>query len=238
MRISQSLRRRIDSPTFLGFCVALVVHALAFIWLAGVFKSEQLAQQGNASITMSLASFNTNAPQKAYSKPTKSTPKHTKAHKKKRPSKHKIPIQEILEETPEQKQPQEPTKHQSQTPTQENQNEQESPSNQTSQGSTQELLAHNEGIDDEFYRKVEAAIAKKHDYPPLAQIRGMQGRVEVEFILDVDGSIDGIRIVRSNTGNLLNKQAIQTIKDAHKFFPIPSKRVRLKIPINYGLEQS
>ena len=238
MRISQSLRRQIESPTFLGFCVALIMHALALIWLAGVFKSEQVAQQGNAPITMSLASFNTNAPQKAYSKPAKSTPKPTKAHKKKHKTKHKIPTQEILEETPEQERSQELAKNQPQTPTQETQNEQESPSNQTSEGSTQELLAHNEGIDDEFYRKVEAAIAKKHDYPQLARIRGMQGRVEVEFILDVDGSIEDIHIVRSNTGNLLNKQAIQTIKDAHKLFPVPSKRVRLKIPINYGLEQS
>ena len=90
MRISQSLRRQIESPTFLGFCVALIVHALALIWLVGVFKSEQVAQQGNAPITMSLASFNTNAPQKAYSKPAKSTPKPTKAHKKKHKTKHKI----------------------------------------------------------------------------------------------------------------------------------------------------
>lgn len=238
MRISQSLRRRIDSPSFVGFCIALAVHALALIWLVGVFTSEQIAQQGNAAITMSLASFNTNAPQKSYSKPAKSKPKPTKAHKQKHHAKHKIPTQEILQETKEperpNEQPQEPAKDQA--PTQETSNDQESPSNQTSEGSTQELQANRDGVDDEFYRKIEAAIAKKHDYPELARIRGMQGTVVVEFFLNTDGSIDGIRVVHSNTGNLLNKQAMQTIKDAHKLFPTPTKRVWLKIPISYGLD--
>ena len=184
---------------------------------------------------MSLASINTNALQKTYSKPTKPKQEQSQLHKQKHKAKHKIPTQEILQDQAQAKQlPQDTAKP---TP-QEGEETKESASNQNSQGSTQELLAHSEGISDEFYTKVQAAIARKHDYPQLARIRGMQGTVVVEFCLKPDGSIEGIRVVRSNAGDILNKQAIQTIKAAHKSFPIPSKIVLLKIPINYGLTDS
>lgn len=233
--MSLSLPKHLKTPSAIGFCVSLGLHLLGLSWIVWVFSDEKIAQVGSAPITMSLASINTNAPQKTYSKPTKPKQEQSQLHKQKHKAKHKIPTQEILQDQAQAKQlPQDTAKP---TP-QEGEETKESASNQNSQGSTQELLAHNEGISDEFYTKVQAAIARKHDYPQLARIRGMQGTVVVEFCLKPDGSIEGIRVVRSNAGDILNKQAIQTIKAAHKSFPIPSKIVLLKIPINYGLTDS
>lgn len=236
MRIFQSLRKQVETPVFLGFLCSLVIHLGAIGWFFGVFdKQEKIAQTGFSSFTMNLASINTNANQKAYSTPTKPQHKHKKAHKKKHKTKNPIPTQEILtdetEETTEQKTSQE-TKPTTQTSEEIN----DTASNQDSQGSTQEALAYNEGISDEFYRKVQEAISKKHHYPRLAQIRELQGTVTVEFILNVDGSIEHIKVFHSDTGDILNQQALKTIKEAHKNFPIPAKKVRLKIPIVYGIQ--
>lgn len=236
--MSLSLPKHLKQPSVIGFCVSLGAHLLATAWIVGIFSQEKVTQVGNAPITMSLASINTNAPQKTYSKPTKPKQRNerNKLHKQKHKAKHKIPTQEILQDQPQVKQI---SQDDTAKPTpQEGEETKESASNQDSQGSTQELLAHNEGISDEFYTKVQIAIARKHDYPQLARIRGMQGTVVVEFCLKPDGSIEGIRVVRSNAGDILNKQAIQTIKAAHKSFPIPSKIVLLKIPINYDLTDS
>lgn len=232
MRIFPSLHKHLKTPSFIGFAISLGVHLLGLSWVVGVFSQDTIAQVGSASITMSLASINTNAPQKTYSKPTK--PKHAQNqhHKQKHKTKHPIPTQEILQD---QEQRHDSPLESKQTTHKDGEEIQESASNQDSQGSTQELLAHNEGISDEFYAKVQAAIARKHDYPQLARIRGMQGTVVVEFCLKPDGSLEGLRVVRSNTGDILNKQAIQTIQAAHKSFPKPSKIVLLSIPINYGL---
>ncbi|OBV28708.1 hypothetical protein BKN38_03495 [Helicobacter sp. CLO-3] len=241
MKTFQSLRNRIENPLFLGFLCSLIVHAAAAAWFLDIFsRQESIAEVGASNITMSLASVNTNANQKAYSTPVQEKPKPKKKHKKhekKHKTKHPIPTQEKLVDDPEEASEEVVEKVVEQTtkqaPTEEESN---AASNQDSQGSTQELLAYNEGISDEFYRKVQEAIKKKHHYPRLARIRELTGTVTVEFIINMDGSIERLKIHHSNTGDILNQQALKTIQEAHKKFPTPPKRVLLKIPIEYELE--
>ena len=221
MKIFLSLRKQIKTPVFIGFASSVIFHLGLIAGILGVFdRSENLQEIGLAQITMSLASINTNANQKAYSTPTK--PRHK--------SKHPIPLEEPLE-TQEAQEQENPSKE---IPTE---LESKAASNQDSQGSTYESLAFNEGISDEFYQKVQAEIRKKHHYPRLAQIREMQGSVWVDFILEPNGEIKNLKIYRSNTGDILNNQALKSVLEAHKNFPKPQKVVRLKIEVNYNLEQ-
>ncbi len=82
----------------------------------------------------------------------------------------------------------------------------------------QESLAVNEGISDEFYRKVQEVIREKHHYPRLAKIRELQGVVYVEFILNTDGSIEGLKVYQTNTEDILNEQALRQSERRIKTF--------------------
>ena len=235
MKTFLSLRKQIKTPAFIGFASSVVFHLGLLAGILGVFdRNENLEEIGLAQITMSLASINTNANQKAYSTPTKPRhkrhKKHHKEHIKHHKSKHPIPLEEL------EKMQEEPNEQENISKNIPTELESNAASNQDSQGSTYESLAFNEGISDEFYQKVQAEIRKKHHYPRLAQIREMQGSVWVDFVLEPNGAIKNLKIYRSNTGDILNTQAIKSVLEAHKNFPKPEKIVRLKIEVNYNLE--
>ncbi len=235
MRIFQYLHNQSKKPVVLGFFCSAIVHCVILTGLFITYSSHRVSQVGSTNITMSLASFNTNSSHKNYSTPTKSIPKkhkpkkHHKHYIKKQNSKNPIPIQEESKSTLEE-QTQKTIKNLQAEETK------SAPSNQTSEGSTYESLAYNEGITDEFLHQVQEAIRRKHHYPRIAKIRELQGIVVVEFVLNIDGSMENLKIFNSTTGDILNQQALKTIKEAHKNFPTPTKRVRLKIPVEYELE--
>lgn len=236
MRTFPSLRKQIRTPAFIGFASSALFHLGLIVGIFGVFdRRENLQETGLAQITMSLASINTNANQKAYSTPTKPRQKrqqeNQKEQQKQRKSKHPIPLEEQQQK---QDQVSEQDNFSKDMPTELESN---AASNQDSQGSTYESLAFNEGISDEFYQKIQIEIRKKHRYPRLAQIREMQGSVWVDFVLEPNGEIKNLKIYRSNTGDILNTQALKSVIEAHKNFPKPTKVVRLKIEINYNLAQ-
>lgn len=236
MRTFPSLRKQIKTPAFIGFASSVIFHLGLIVGVFGVFdRRENLQEAGLAQITMSLASINTNSNQKAYSTPTKPRHKrhhkHHKEHHKRHKSKYPIPLEEQQERQEQINEQDNPSKD---MPTELESN---ATSNQDSQGSTYESLAFNEGISDEFYQKIQIEIRKKHRYPRLAQIRQMQGSVWVDFVLEPNGEIKNLKIYRSNTGDILNTQALKSVLEAHKNFPKPTKVVRLKIEVNYNLEQ-
>lgn len=66
-------------------------------------------------------------------------------------------------------------------------------------------------------------------------MRGLEGEVMVEFILNSDGSLEGLKILQSNASEILNKTALKAVSEAHKNFPTPKQKVRIKVPIIYNL---
>lgn len=218
MKILQFLQDQIKNPSVIGFFVAFVIYFGVFIVIMKHFYISEIKQDGQNLITMSLASINTSAPQKTHStsvpkpKPKKPTPKKTQ------------PIPEEVEPQP-QEEPQ----------TQPQEDEKEQASNTTSEGAEAEALAYNEGVSDEFLSKIQSAISKKNKYPRIARIRGLEGEVLIEFTLDVDGTLQGLKIIQSSAGDILNENALKAIVSASKDFPKPEQRVRIKIPIAYFL---
>lgn len=61
-------------------------------------------------------------------------------------------------------------------------------------------------------------LGKNTKYPPIAQENGIQGKVYVSFIVEKDGSVTDVKVVRSVDPNL-DKAAIEAIKKMPKWKP-------------------
>jgi periplasmic protein TonB len=72
-------------------------------------------------------------------------------------------------------------------------------------------------------------------YPARARRLGWQGKVLLSFIIALDGSIKEARIIRGSGFELLDQNALATVKDTAPF-PKPPAEAKLIIPIIYRLE--
>ncbi len=181
-------------------------------------------QEGNSAVTLRLSSIDSGGNQSIFtekiSPPPKPKPKKHKKRKHKEQKNKAIAQKSIPQETQEVKQAPKPTPA----------------SNLTQEGnSNTQTLAYNEGVSDEFLSKIRTAIASHNPYPRMARLRKMQGEVVLEFVLDIDGSLDGVKILSSTAGEILNKSALKALKRASREFPLPSQKVRIKVPIIYSL---
>ena len=81
-------------------------------------------------------------------------------------------------------------------------------------------------------------LSKNLNYPKSAAKDGIQGRVYVEFVVDIDGSVVDVKILRSVNPDL-DKEAIRIVKSMPKWNPgkINGQPVRTRgtIPINFKL---
>jgi len=77
-------------------------------------------------------------------------------------------------------------------------------------------------------------IQKKVVYPAIARKMGWEGRVTVSFIIFSDGLTKDLRIMKSSSIEVLDKSAIEAVKDASPF-PKPPSEAQIIIPIVYKL---
>ena len=88
-------------------------------------------------------------------------------------------------------------------------------------------------------RKIQIHINKNFRYPEFAQKTGIQGRVFVQFIIDKDGSIVGIRTRGPHP--ILEIEAKRIISILPKFIPgyVDGKAVRVpfSMPITFKLQK-
>ena len=82
-------------------------------------------------------------------------------------------------------------------------------------------------------------LAKNIKHPIQAQKKGIEGRVTVRFIVEKDGSISNVTVVR-HIHPLLDKEAVRVIKAMPKWSPgmLNGKPVRVKfnIPVAFRLK--
>jgi len=82
-------------------------------------------------------------------------------------------------------------------------------------------------------------IAENIKYPVIAQENGIQGRVICQFVVNKDGSIVDINVVRSVDPSL-DKEAIRVIKSMPKWKPGKQRgkavRVKFTLPIVFRLQ--
>ena len=81
-------------------------------------------------------------------------------------------------------------------------------------------------------------LSENLNYPTSARMKGIQGTVLVSFIVNTDGTIEGIELVQGIGGGC-DEEAIRTIKISPNWTPgmIKGKavRTRMKIPIRFKL---
>ena len=88
-------------------------------------------------------------------------------------------------------------------------------------------------------------IKKNLRYPQEAKKKGIQGRVIVRFIIETDGSISDVKVVKS-VDSLLNNEAVRIVKSMPKWKPggmmskgkTVLKKIKYTIPINFKLDNN
>lgn len=81
-------------------------------------------------------------------------------------------------------------------------------------------------------------IAQNIQYPTAAKEAGTQGRVIVQFVVERDGSITGVKVVRS-VGSYLDEEALRVMNSMPKWKPGMQRgklvRVKFTVPVMFRL---
>ena len=77
-------------------------------------------------------------------------------------------------------------------------------------------------------------------YPVIAQENGIQGRVICQFVVNKDGNIVDVEVVRSGGDPSLDKEALRVVKSMPKWIPGKQRgkpvRVKYTVPVNFRLQ--
>jgi protein TonB len=95
-------------------------------------------------------------------------------------------------------------------------------------------------LEESFLRErlsVISNIVQRHiNYPPIARRMGWEGRVLVSFVLEPNGNIRDLKVLKSCGYEVLDKEALEAIRRSYRDFPKPPVSVVIKLPINFRLE--
>jgi periplasmic protein TonB len=115
----------------------------------------------------------------------------------------------------------------------------EGPVNQTKTEDTNEIYTSVEVLPT-FNGDYGKFLGKNLRYPPIARENNIQGRVIVNFVVEKDGSLTDIKVVRGIGGGC-DEEAIRVIKSSPKWNPGVQNgrnvRVNYTIPIFFQLQQ-
>ncbi len=82
-------------------------------------------------------------------------------------------------------------------------------------------------------------LATHIKYPPLAKESGIQGRVFINFVVEPDGSIDHVKVLRGIGGGC-DEEAVRVVKSMPKWIPGKQRgkpvRVSFNLPVKFTLE--
>lgn len=83
-------------------------------------------------------------------------------------------------------------------------------------------------------------VQKNTIYPEPERLNGIQGKVYVSFVVEKDGSISNVELLRGiNGGPGLNKEALRVVKSFPKFIPGKMNgeivRTRMNLPVQFKI---
>lgn len=82
-------------------------------------------------------------------------------------------------------------------------------------------------------------IARNIKYPPLARESGIQGRVFVNFVVEPDGSVSNVKVIRGIGGGC-DEEAIRVVQSMPKWTPGRQRgkavRVSFNLPVRFTLQ--
>lgn len=86
----------------------------------------------------------------------------------------------------------------------------------------------------EHFAYIRDLIQKKLTYPRIARQRGWTGKVVIAFVISIDGNVKDIKITEGTGFEILDKNAVETVKKISPF-PKPPVEAQLVIPVKYSL---
>lgn len=89
-----------------------------------------------------------------------------------------------------------------------------------------------------FQRALQRHIARFQKYPARARAGGLEGTVQVLFLLERDGSVLDVWVQSSSGQKILDDEAIETLRRAEPLPTIPSElpgQLRVLLPIAFAL---
>ncbi len=94
------------------------------------------------------------------------------------------------------------------------------------------------GVPTDSYRPlVLAMLERAKRYPLLAQRRGLEGTVEIAFVIHADGRLSDPEVIASSTHHMLDDAALATVRRLRSVPPPPSQiPVRFPARIQYRLD--
>ncbi len=74
-----------------------------------------------------------------------------------------------------------------------------------------------------YYLALKRKIELVWEYPYAARRAGIQGRLLIRFIINKNGSLASVNILRTSGSGLLDQEAVRAIRNASPFPPIPDR---------------
>jgi protein TonB len=87
-----------------------------------------------------------------------------------------------------------------------------------------------------YLTRVKRAIELVWEYPEAALLRGIQGKLVLEFTIASDGQLREAVLVQSSGSRLLDGEAIRAVRTASPFHPIPSRMGKSQLHISASFE--
>ncbi len=78
-----------------------------------------------------------------------------------------------------------------------------------------------------YFASIKRKIELVWQYPYDAAVHGIQGDLQIDFVIGRSGKVEGIELVRSSGHKILDEEAVRSIRKAAPFDPIPAE---YKIP--------
>lgn len=88
----------------------------------------------------------------------------------------------------------------------------------------------------EHFNYIRDLIGKRLVYPSMARRMHWQGKTVVAFVIKQDGSVHSLRVVKTSGFALLDRCAIETVRDAAPF-PRPPVQAEIVLPVSFNLVQ-
>jgi len=90
------------------------------------------------------------------------------------------------------------------------------------------------GYSKESFYYIVALVHSRLTYPKIAEEQGWEGRVVLSFVVLSNGNVRDIEVVKSSGRGILDKNAIDAVRDAAPF-PRPPAEGQLILPVVYRL---
>lgn len=86
------------------------------------------------------------------------------------------------------------------------------------------------------FAAIRDAILTKIHYPTIARRKGWQGKVDVSFVINTDGSAGDLQVLASSGHPVLDEQALDAVRRSAPFIP-PGSAIHLIMPVTFQLDK-